>query len=115
MFPALDGTPLEGWLLTPHGTSRPPLVIMAPGLTGTKQGMLEWSAWEFCAAGIAVLMFDYRCFGGSAGTPRHWVDLARHKQDYEAALRFARDALSARGAIDSQTTPAHAGRLRFKP
>lgn len=102
IFPALDGTPLEGWLLRPHGVANAPLVIMAPGLTGTKEGMLELFAWSFTAAGMAVLMFDYRGFGGSAGTPRHWVDLSRHKQDYEAALRFARDQLSARGVIDRE-------------
>jgi pimeloyl-ACP methyl ester carboxylesterase len=73
---------------------------MAPGLTGTKEGLLEAFAWRFAVEGIATLMFDYRCFGGSAGTPRHWVDLARHRQDYEAALRFARDELDAQKGID---------------
>jgi pimeloyl-ACP methyl ester carboxylesterase len=99
MFAALDGTTLEGWLIRPH-LSKAPLVIMAPGLTGTKEGLLEPFAWRFAAEGIATLMFDYRCFGGSGGTPRHWVDLSRHQQDYEAALRFARGQLAAEGCID---------------
>jgi pimeloyl-ACP methyl ester carboxylesterase len=101
IFPALDGTLLEGWLIRPHATDVP-LVVMAPGLTGTKEGLLEPFAWRFAEAGIATLLFDYRCFGGSEGMPRHWVDLSRHKQDYEAALRFARGELSARGVIDRE-------------
>jgi pimeloyl-ACP methyl ester carboxylesterase len=99
IFPALDGTLLEGWLIRPH-SAHAPLVVMAPGLTGTKEGLLEPFAWRFAEAGIATLLFDYRCFGGSGGMPRHWVDLSRHRQDYEAALRYARDELSARGVID---------------
>jgi uncharacterized protein len=99
-FDAIDGTPLEAWLIAPHARNAP-LVIMAPGLTGTKEGLLEPLAWRFAEAGIATLLFDYRCFGGSGGTPRHWVDLARHKQDYEAALRFARTQLGRRG-IDAE-------------
>ncbi|MDB4977195.1 MAG: hypothetical protein JWN48_5536 [Myxococcaceae bacterium] len=100
IFSAVDGTPLEGWLIRPHGSSRAPLVIMAPGLTGTKEGLLEPFAWRFAAEGIATLMFDYRCFGGSGGSPRHWVDLSRHLQDYQAALQFARGPLVAEGTVD---------------
>jgi pimeloyl-ACP methyl ester carboxylesterase len=100
-FAALDGTPLEGWLVRPHRVGSPPLVIMAPGLTGTKEGLLEPFAWRFAREGVAVLMFDYRCFGGSCGLPRHWVDVSRHQQDYEAALRFARETLAADGSVDS--------------
>jgi pimeloyl-ACP methyl ester carboxylesterase len=99
MFAAVDGTSLEGWLIRPH-SAKAPLVIMAPGLTGTKEGLLEAFAWRFAAEGIATLMFDYRCFGGSEGTPRQWVDLSRHQQDYQAALRFAREQLAVEGHVD---------------
>src|SRR5690606_22239994 len=71
-LPAKDGTRLEGWLFLPT-TPNPPVVIMAPGLGGTKDGFLESFAWRFVAAGVAALVFDYRCFGGSDGEPRHWV------------------------------------------
>jgi uncharacterized protein len=99
-FPAIDGTLLEGWLIRPRGAARAPLVIMGPGLTGTKEGPLEPFARRFARAGIATLLIDYRCFGGSGGLPRHWVDLTRHREDYEAALAFARGELHARGLID---------------
>jgi pimeloyl-ACP methyl ester carboxylesterase len=97
-FPALDEARLEGWLLRPHGAPAP-LVIMAPGLTGTKDGHLEPIAWRFVRAGFAVLLFDFRCFGGSEGEPRHWVDPFRQVDDYRAALAFARETLAQDGAI----------------
>jgi pimeloyl-ACP methyl ester carboxylesterase len=92
-FPAVDGTTLEGWLFLPASVVRPPLILMAPGLGGTKEGFLEPFAWTFVERGLAVLVFDYRCFGGSQGLPRHWVAPPRHREDYEAALTFARRQL----------------------
>lgn len=41
---------------------------------------------QFVAAGLAVLAFDYRGFGGSTGLPRHWVSPRRHLQDWEAVV-----------------------------
>ncbi|WP_438005306.1 alpha/beta fold hydrolase [Sorangium sp. So ce321] len=99
-FPASDGTRLEGWLFLPRAP-RAPLVVMAPGLTGTKDGHLEPFAWRFVRRGMAVLLFDYRCFGGSDGEPRHWADPARHREDYESALRFARGPLASHGRVDA--------------
>jgi pimeloyl-ACP methyl ester carboxylesterase len=93
-FPAVDGTRLEGWLLRPE-TWPAPLVVMAPGLTGTKDAHLEPFARAFQRAGIAVLLLDFRTFGGSDGEPRHWVDPVRQREDYEAAIAFARRELGA--------------------
>jgi pimeloyl-ACP methyl ester carboxylesterase len=99
-FPACDGARIEGWLFGPpssptdpragfeHG--RAPLVIMAPGLTGTKEGFYERYAWQFAERGLATLIIDFRCFGGSEGMPRHWVDPQRHAEDYRSAIAFAR-------------------------
>ncbi|MFO0558641.1 MAG: alpha/beta fold hydrolase [Polyangiales bacterium] len=98
-FPAIDGTQLEGWLFVPDGVTRPPIVIMAPGLGGTKDGFLESFAWAFVERGIAALAFDYRTFGGSDGLPRHWVAPPRHREDYESAINFVRSEL--KEAIDT--------------
>ena len=98
-FTACDGTRLEGWLFLPK-TPHAPVVLMAPGLGGTKDGLLESFAWAFVAQGLAALLFDYRSFGGSDGRPRHWVDPGRQRQDYEAALQYARGELTARGHVD---------------
>lgn len=99
-FHALDGTRLEGWLFLPR-VAPAPLVLMAPGLTGTKEAYLEPFAWKFVERGMAVLLFDFRCLGGSDGEPRHWVELGRHVADYEAAIVHAKE-LAARGWIDAE-------------
>src|SRR5262249_11372252 len=91
----LDGTQLEGWLFLPN-VKRAPVVVMAPGLGGTKDGFLESFAWKFVASGLGVLVFDFRGFGGSDGLPRHWVSPSRHREDYEAALRYLVQALGER-------------------
>ncbi|MCC5809003.1 MAG: alpha/beta fold hydrolase [Ectothiorhodospiraceae bacterium] len=99
-FPAEDGTRLEGWLIQPSNDAPGPLVIMAPGLTGTKDAHLEPFAWHFAARGLAVLLFDFRCFGGSDGEPRHWVDPFRHVADYRSAIDYATSDLARRGVVD---------------
>lgn len=99
-FPARDGSQLEGWLVTPRRETPAPLVLMAPGLTGTKEGLLERFAWRFAREGLAVLAFDFRSFGGSDGAPRHHVDPFRQAEDYEAALDFAQQTLRADPCID---------------
>lgn len=43
---------------------------------------------SFASSGLAVLVFDYRSFGGSEGEPRQWVSPARHTADWAAAVRF---------------------------
>lgn len=97
-FPAIDGTMLEAWLFLPDAVAAPPVAVMAPGLGGTKDGLIEPFAWAFVAHGIAALLFDYRGFGGSDGLPRHWVAPPRHREDYEAAMAFIRRDLN--GIVD---------------
>lgn len=41
--------------------------------------------------GIASVAFDYRGFGRSLGTPRQVLDLQMQREDYRAALRWARE------------------------
>ncbi len=76
-------------LLRPDNVAQPPLIIMAHGFAATRDAALPRFAEQFVAAGYAVMLFDYRNFGDSEGMPRHWVDPARHLQDWEAALRHA--------------------------
>ena len=57
---------------------------------GTKDLGLAAYAEGFVGAGLAVLLFDYRHFGASAGQPRQLIDIARQLDDYRAAVRFAR-------------------------
>ena len=71
-------------------SSRPPIVVGAHGIAGQKDMGLQPFAEAFAGAGLAVLLFDYRCFGGSDGEPRNWVSPARHLQDWSAALDYVR-------------------------
>ncbi|CAN5521811.1 alpha/beta hydrolase [soil metagenome] len=84
------GATLSGWhLAAGEGTGRP-CVVMAHGFGCTRDGGLLPFAERFAAAGLDVLLFDYRGFGPSGGTPRQDVNHRRHRQDYVAAVAFAR-------------------------
>jgi pimeloyl-ACP methyl ester carboxylesterase len=62
---------------------------MGHGFTGT-QDQLESYAVRFAESGVAVLTFDYRCFGRSEGEPRQLVDGHRQLEDWRAAVDVAR-------------------------
>lgn len=67
-----------------------PCVVMAHGFTGTRDDRLPAYAERFSAAGMAVLVFDYRHFGASGGVPRQLLSVRRQLDDYRAAIRYAR-------------------------
>jgi fermentation-respiration switch protein FrsA (DUF1100 family) len=67
-----------------------PLVVMAHGFSATRELRLDAYAQRFAEAGLAVLLFDYRHFGASAGEPRQLVDIKKQHQDYQAALAYVR-------------------------
>lgn len=89
-----SGTSCEAWHFTAEhdglatATGRP-VVVMAHGLGGTKDSGLEPFARAFAGAGLDVLLFDYRGFGGSAGEPRQVVSLDGQLADYRSAMRAA--------------------------
>lgn len=67
-----------------------PCVVMAHGVGGTRDSGLLPFAKAFAVAGLDVVLFDYRCFGASSGEPRQFGTPARHRDDYRAAVEFAR-------------------------
>lgn len=68
-----------------------PCVVMAPGFAGTRDtsALIDY-ARGFAAAGLDVVLFDYRGFGGSGGSPRQLVSASRQRRDYHAAIAAAR-------------------------
>lgn len=68
-----------------------PCVVMAHGFGGTKDTGLLGYAEGFAAAGLDVLVFDYRGFGASEGTLRQHVSYRRQREDYHAAIAAARE------------------------
>jgi pimeloyl-ACP methyl ester carboxylesterase len=89
------GTRCAAWFYRPAASTDPslPLVVMAHGLGGTRHMRLDAYARRFAEAGIAALVFDYRGFGDSEGTPRQIVDIRGQLDDWHAALAFARTEL----------------------
>ncbi len=63
---------------------------MAHGIAGTRDSSLLPVAEALAEAGLDVLLFDYRCFGDSTGEPRQLAWPPRHREDYRAAVEFAR-------------------------
>ncbi|MDP9189613.1 MAG: alpha/beta hydrolase, partial [Actinomycetota bacterium] len=73
-----------------EGGAGRPCVVMAHGIGGTRDSGLEPFAEAFADAGLEVLLFDYRGFGASTGEPRQVGWPPRHRDDYRAAVSFAR-------------------------
>jgi dienelactone hydrolase len=94
-FPS-HGETCAAWHLTGQGDAFAgdrgrPCVVMAHGIAGTRDSALLPFAEAFAEAGLDVLLFDYRCFGDSTGEPRQLALPPRHREDYRAAVRLARE------------------------
>jgi hypothetical protein len=76
------------WLYRPEGAQA--CVVMAHGLSAVRDQRLPAYAERFAAAGLAVLLFDYRHFGASGGEPRQLLDIGRQLADWQAAIAHAR-------------------------
>jgi pimeloyl-ACP methyl ester carboxylesterase len=63
---------------------------MAHGFSAVKDMRLDRFAEVFAAAGLACLVFDYRGFGASDGTPRQDIDPQAQLIDYRNAISAAR-------------------------
>ncbi|HWB70386.1 MAG TPA: alpha/beta hydrolase [Solirubrobacterales bacterium] len=85
------GTRCAARLFRPPAAAGPaPCIVMGSGLSCVRDQRLEAFAERFAAAGVAALAFDYRHFGESGGEPRQLMSDARQREDFRAALAFAR-------------------------
>ncbi|HEY3233039.1 MAG TPA: alpha/beta hydrolase [Roseiflexaceae bacterium] len=86
------GTRCVGWLYVPDraANGKFPTIVMAHGFTAVKEMYLTRFAEHFMGAGFAVLLFDYRCQGASAGEPRGQVFPWDQIEDYRNAITFVR-------------------------
>ncbi|MEV4415234.1 alpha/beta fold hydrolase [Catellatospora sp. NPDC049609] len=88
-----DGLDLGAWLVPPTGPDRGMAVLVANGNGGNRAGRAV-VARELAERGFAVLLFDYRGYGGNPGSPseaglaldvraayRHLVDEAGVRPD----------------------------------
>lgn len=88
-FPC-GGDACAAWLYLPAGAERPPVVVLGHGFAGTRDVGLPRFAEACARAGVAALVFDYRGFGASGGSPRQLVDPWRQLEDWRAAVAFVR-------------------------
>lgn len=86
-FPSAGGS-CVGDLYLPLAVRPAPVIVMAHGIGADRSFGLARYAERFAAAGLAVLVFDYRTFGDSPGTPRRLVSARGHVEDYRSALRY---------------------------
>ena len=64
-----DGLELGAWFVPAAGTTRTGMaVLLAPGNGGNRAGRAELAA-ELSRRGLAVLLIDYRGYGGNPGSP----------------------------------------------
>lgn len=79
----------SAWLYLPDAP-KAPVIVMAHGLGAVRTMRLDAFAERFRQAGYACLVFDYRHFGDSEGTPRQLLDVKKQLQDWHAAIACAR-------------------------
>ncbi|KAA0232306.1 MAG: hypothetical protein JJLCMIEE_03560 [Acidimicrobiales bacterium] len=97
-FEGFGGVVLRGWLFVPEEAAAPvPGVVMAHGFSGVKEQLLDRYAEVFCAAGLAVLLYDHRNFGTSDGEPRQQINPWAQARDYRHAI----DWLGDRAEVDA--------------
>ena len=74
-------------LYTPDKGKGPwPIVIMGGGWCYVKELIMPEYAEHFVREGLAVMIFDYRCFGASDGEPRQHIDPWKQVADYRSAI-----------------------------
>ncbi|KAJ6524240.1 alpha/beta-hydrolase [Mycena vulgaris] len=98
---ARTGWNLDAWQFLPvaEGTSKPfPIIVMGHGFGADKTMGLAYYAEAFAAAGYASIVFDYRRWGASDGTPRYVLIVKDQLEDYRTVIKYARQQLQ----FDSQ-------------
>jgi len=89
---AVKNTKIRGWLFLPKNIVEPvACIVMAHGFGGTRDMGLESYAIRFHKAGFAVLVFDYRHFGESEGSPRQLLWIPFQLEDWSAAVEYVRN------------------------
>ncbi|KAI0784530.1 alpha/beta-hydrolase [Abortiporus biennis] len=67
-----------------------PVIVMAHGWSANKSMGLEPYAEAFSSLGYACVLFDYRRWGTSDGTPRHCVYVSEQLDDYRTVIKYCR-------------------------
>lgn len=79
-----------GDLYLPDTLAPAPVIVMGHGLGSVRTMRLGAYAERFVAAGYACLVFDYRHFGDSEGSPRQLLDIQKQLEDWKSAIAYVR-------------------------
>lgn len=83
------GVTCRGLLVAPDQGDGPfPMAVMAGGWCYVREIVMPHYADFLVKAGMAALIFDYRGFGASDGTPRQHLDPWDQIEDYKNAISF---------------------------
>ena len=85
-----QGARCAAWHYRPDSPAPVPCVVVGHGFDGVREQRLDVLAERFAAAGMAVLVFDYRYIGSSEGEPRQLFDNRAQLADWRAAIACAR-------------------------
>jgi uncharacterized protein len=92
-FATEDGLELAGWFVPAAAEGPAPAVLVANGNAGNR-GHRALLAQALVTAGLSVLLFDYRGYGGNPGRPS--------EEGLYRDARAARDYLAARDDVDQK-------------
>ncbi|MEI8326721.1 MAG: alpha/beta fold hydrolase [Betaproteobacteria bacterium] len=90
LFFSSHGLHCAAWFYPGPGATTSAIVIMAHGLGATRELGLDAYALRFQAAGLSVLVFDYRHYGASEGEPRELMSVGKQLDDWRAAIAFGK-------------------------
>ncbi|MCE4606337.1 MAG: alpha/beta hydrolase [Desulfurococcales archaeon] len=89
-FPC-SGTECSGLLYKPNTERETPGIVMAFGFGMIKEIHAGDYGPKFAEAGFTTLIFDYRRFGGSEGSPRQALYPMDQVQDYRCAVNYVKN------------------------
>lgn len=78
----------------PKNIEKPAVIIMAHGFAALRQFRLIEYAKRFASAGYAVVLFDYRYWGGSTGRPRELISLKDQLDDWRTMISHVKQRKS---------------------
>ena len=73
----------------PKTNNKSAVIIMAHGFAGLSQFKLIQYAQRFAQGGYAVILFDYRYWGGSTGKPREMISINSQLEDWKTMIQYA--------------------------
>ncbi|MDC5029349.1 alpha/beta hydrolase [Acinetobacter baumannii] len=89
LYVPCDQEMIAAYFYIPKTNNKSAVIIMAHGFAGLRQFKLIQYAQRFAQAGYAVILFDYRYWGGSTGKPREMISINSQLEDWKTMIQYA--------------------------